>query len=303
LKALSIESQAKLACAYSGLVWGLFWLPLRQLEKSGIPGVWANLVFYIAPLFFVAPIMLFRTRQIATGGLDLQLKGLITALSLVAYSMAVLSTEIVRAILLFYLTPIWSGLLARAVLGEPITPVRWLSMVLGILGMIIILGDGADGLPLPGNIGDWLALLSGLGWAVGAVALRMGKNLDPIDLCCTNFTWSAGFAVIFVLFAGAAAGPMPSVSTMVGTLYWLLPVMLLIVFSGMYATMWGAPKLNPAVVGLLFMTEISVGAVTAALWSGEPFGVKEILGVVLISGAGVAESLWDLWLKPRLRRA
>ncbi len=67
--------------------------------------------------------------------------------------------------------------------------------------------------------------------------------------------------------------------------------------------MWGAPKLNPAVVGLLFMTEISVGAVTAALWSGETFGLQEIVGVVLISAAGVAESLWDLWLKPRLKRA
>lgn len=300
MKTLSVESQAKLACAYSGLVWGLFWLPLRQLEKSGIPGLWANLVFYIAPLFFVAPILFFRTRQIAAGGLDLQLKGLITALSLVAYSVAILSTEIMRAILLFYLTPIWSGLLARAVLGEPITPVRWLSMALGILGMIVILGDGVHGLPIPGNIGDWMALLSGLGWAVGAVSLRMGKDLHPIDLCCMNFVWSAGFAIVFVI---VVAGPMPPVTTMTGTLPWLLPVMLLVVFSGMYATMWGAPKLNPAVVGLLFMTEISVGAVTAALWSGEPFGSREILGVVLISGAGVAESLWDLWLKPRFKRA
>jgi drug/metabolite transporter (DMT)-like permease len=79
--------------------------------------------------------------------------------------------------------------------------------------------------------------------------------------------------------------------------------MLVIVVSGVYATMWGAPKLNPAVVGLLFMTEISVGAVTAAIWAGEPFGFREIVGVVLISAAGVTESIWDLWLKSRLKRA
>lgn len=303
MRKLSLESRAKLACAYSGLVWGLFWLPLRQLEKSGIPGLWANLVFYFAPLFFVVPALIVRNRQIAAGGLDLQLKGLITALSLVAYSIAILSTEIVRAILLFYLTPIWSGLLARAVLGEPITPVRWLSMGLGILGMIVILSDGSRGFPLPGNVGDWLALLSGLGWAVAAVSLRMGKDLHPIDLCCINFIWSAGFALIFVLLFAAAAGPMPPLQTMAATLPWLLPVMLLVVVSGMYATMWGAPKLNPAVVGLLFMTEISVGAVTAALWAGEPFGLREIAGVALISAAGVAESLWDLWLRPRFKRA
>jgi drug/metabolite transporter (DMT)-like permease len=303
LSKLSLESQAKLACAYSGLVWGLFWLPLRQLEKSGVPGLWANLVFYIAPLIFVAPTLLIRNRQIAAGGLDLQAKGLITALSLVSYSVALLSTEIIRAILLFYLTPIWSGLLARAVLGEPITPVRWFSMALGILGMFVILSGGSQGFPLPGNIGDWLALLSGIGWAVAAVSLRMGKDLHAIDLCCTNFIWSAGFAIIFVILFASAAGPMPPIGTMAATLPWLLPVMLLVVVSGMYATMWGAPKLNPAVVGLLFMTEISVGAVTAALWAGEPFGLREIAGVVLISAAGMAESLWDLWLKPRLKRA
>jgi drug/metabolite transporter (DMT)-like permease len=51
------------------------------------------------------------------------------------------------------------------------------------------------------------------------------------------------------------------------------------------------------------MTEISVGAVTAAIWAGEPFGFREIVGVVLISAAGVTESIWDLWLKSRLKRA
>jgi drug/metabolite transporter (DMT)-like permease len=303
LRRLSVETQAKLACAYSGLVWGLFWLPLRQLEESGVPGLWASLVFYVAPLFFVVPAVAFRRAEIVRGGSDLQLKGLISALSLVAYSVAILTTDIVRAILLFYLTPIWSALLARAVLGEPITRVRWVAMALGLAGLIVILSDGTRSIPLPSNAGDWLALSSGLGWAVAAVLLRTGKDLHALDLCCTNFLWSAAIAVIFVIVFASTAGPMPALQTMAGTLPWLLPVMLLVVVTGMYATMWGAPKLNPAVVGLLFMTEISVGAVTAALWAGEPFGPREIAGVILISAAGVAESLWDLWVKPRLERA
>ncbi len=73
--------------------------------------------------------------------------------------------------------------------------------------------------------------------------------------------------------------------------------------TGTYATMWATPKLNPAVVGLLFMTEISVGAVTAALWAGEPFGARELAGVVLITAAGILESVWELWFKPRPSRA
>jgi drug/metabolite transporter (DMT)-like permease len=302
LKRLSEETRAKLACAYSGLVWGLFWIPLRQLEKAGVPGLWANLVFYLAPLVFVFPLLAYRRRELAEGGLDLQLKGTISALSLVAYSVAVLNTEVVRAMLLFYLTPIWSALLARLILGEAITGIRWLAMALGFSGMFIVLDGGAGGLPVPANTGDWLAILSGVGWAFAAVSLRMGKNPEPIELCCVNFLWSAIFSLLFVAVF-ASAGSMPAISTVAGTLPWLLPTMLIVVVTGMYATMWGAPKLNPAVVGLLFMTEISVGAVTAAIWAGEPFGTREIAGVVLITVAGATESLWDLWLKPRLRRA
>jgi drug/metabolite transporter (DMT)-like permease len=303
VKHLSEETRAKLACAYSGLVWGLFWIPLRELEKSGIPGLWANLVFYLAPLVVVLPLLPFRLRQIAKGGLDLQLKGVFTALSLVAYSMAFLSTEVVRAILLFYLTPVWSALLARLILGEPITRIRWLSMALGFGGMLVILNEGSGGFPLPANIGDWLAVLSGIGWAFAAVSLRLGKTHDPLELCSLNFIWSAIFSIAFVTVFNTGSGPMPALPTILATLPWLLPTMLVIVVSGVYATMWGAPKLNPAVVGLLFMTEISVGAVTAAIWAGEPFGFREIVGVVLISAAGVTESIWDLWLKSRLKRA
>jgi drug/metabolite transporter (DMT)-like permease len=303
LNRLSGETRAKLACAYSGLVWGLFWIPLRQLEQSGIPGLWANLVFYLAPLVLVLPLLPFRWRRTVEGGLDLQFKGMLTSLSLISYSVAVLNTEVVRAMLLFYLTPVWSALLARLVLGDPITPVRWLAMTIGIAGMFVILNDGSAGLPVPNNAGDWLALSSGIGWAVAAVSLRMGRTPDPLELCSMNFIWSAIFSLIFVAVFTTGADPMPPLWRMLGVLPWLVPTMLVVVMTGMYATMWGAPKLNPGVVGLLFMTEISVGAVTAAIWSGEPFGRRELIGVILITAAGAAESVWNLWLKPRWKRA
>ena len=71
----------------------------------------------------------------------------------------------------------------------------------------------------------------------------------------------------------------------------LVLVVVLVVIPGTFAALWGTPLLSPGIVGILFMTEISVGTVTAALWAGEPFGLREIVGVLLISGAGLAESL------------
>ena len=43
------------------------------------------------------------------------------------------------------------------------------------------------------------------------------------------------------------------------------------------------------------MTEITVGGITAALWAGEPFGLRELVGVLLISGAALVDSIWDFW--------
>ena len=61
---------------------------------------------------------------------------------------------------------------------------------------------------------------------------------------------------------------------------------------GAYAAFWGAPHLNPGVVGLLMMTEISVGTVTATIWAGEPFGMRELIGVTLITLAGLSEFIY-----------
>ena len=121
---MKTETLVKLACAFSGLVWGLFWIPIRSLATAGITGVWATLVFYAVPFVLVLPLLFRRRRQTVRGGLWLQMLGCMTAVSLVLYSISMLYTEVVRAMLLFYLTPLWSTLLARLLLGEPITRAR-----------------------------------------------------------------------------------------------------------------------------------------------------------------------------------
>jgi len=290
---LRIETAAKLACAFSGLVWGMMWVPLRTLEARGISGVWALLLFYIIPFALILPVIAWRWRQSFTSFRP-TLLGLMSAFGLVAYSLALIETEVIKAMLLFYLTPLWSTLLARVFLGEPITPIRWLSLLCGLSGMWIVLASDS-GLPWPENRGDWAALTSGLVWAVTANVLRAdnGRTKTP-ELWAHNLFWSAIMIVIFIQVSGVSWSNMPSLQSYAGQLWWLVPSVILVLMLGIYATVWGAPKLNPGVVGLLFMTEISVGAVTAALWSGEAFGWREIVGILLITGAGVAESLLDL---------
>jgi drug/metabolite transporter (DMT)-like permease len=275
-------------------VWGLFWIPVRHLDAVGISGLWAIFYFYALPFLLSLPVMVWRCRTIMRGGLWLHVLGLIPALSLVLYSASVLYTDVIRATLLFYLSPLWSTLLARLFLREPITLLRSLAIVVALLGMLVIF-HADTGIPFPRRSGDWIALGSGFLWSFASILLRADKGSQAIDLVVQNFFWSAAVATVLLWAFGPGLESSASLSVYLAQLPWLVPTLILVVMSGVYASMWGTPKLDPGLVGLLFMTEISVGTSTAALWSGEPFGWREVLGIVLISSAGIMESVWELW--------
>lgn len=283
------ELTAKLSCAYAGAVWGVFWIPLRALEDAGMSGTWPTVLFFLVPAVLALPLATRHWRRIVAGGIKPQLMGVFCGCAIVIYSNSVIYTEVIRAMLLYYMTPIWSILLARLWLGEAIALRHVIAIIIGITGMAVILNVD-DGFPWPHNLGDWFGLASGVIWAIGAVLLRASPNYHAIDLSWSFLFWSAvcGLAIAFMPFAPAA----PDLTAAFGTLPWLIPTTLVIVFPAVYAVMWGAPKLNPGVVGLFFLTEIAVGAITAAIWADEPFGTREVVGVILISLAGVVEILY-----------
>ena len=70
-----------------------------------------------------------------------------------------------------------------------------------------------------------------------------------------------------------------------------MPLSLFVVLPVYLAITWGLPQLNPGTSGLLFMTEISVGTLTAAWLTSEIIGPREITGIILISLAGLSEVL------------
>ncbi len=287
----SVEFKAKLACLYAGAVWGLFWIPLRALEDAGINGLWITVVYFLIPTICLIPIVLSRWQHVKQGGISLQLTTMLSGGALLLYSTSIVYTDVVRAMLLFYLTPIWATILARIFLGDLITPSRIIAMLLAILGMLTIFGLGAR-FPIPQNIGDWLGIGSGFLWAVAMVRIRMSESHSAVELTAGFFQWSLIFS------AGAAfllaPSQIPKIEQVLPALPLLLIFMALLVLPGTYASLWGPKYLSPGIVGLLFMTEIIVGAISVALLAGEPFGIRELMGVLLIAGASMLEPLLAL---------
>ncbi len=282
---------AKIAVALAAALWGLYWIPLRGLDGAGLTGAWATVAFYLGPLILCLPIALWRWRALAAGGWSLWLTATVAALSLVFYANALLLTDVVRVVLLYYLTPVWSTLLARVVLGEPITGLRVGAIILGFAGLFTILGID-QGFPIPRGLGDWFALGAGMMWAWTALRLRLDAKNQAEELAFAYFLVGTVLALLLCLVPHARTGPLPAPAVILGVLPWLVPFLLLVVIPSAFLVIWGSRLLDPGLVGVLVLTEISVGTLSAAILTDEPFGLREILGVILVSAAGLLEVAW-----------
>ena len=65
---------------------------------------------------------------------------------------------------------IWGTLLGVLFLGERLSQMRLAGLICGLGGLFVVLG-GAGFVPWPQNLGDWLALASGICWALGTLGL------------------------------------------------------------------------------------------------------------------------------------
>ena len=277
-----------LGVALASVLWGLFWLPLRYLDERGLEGGWTGLALFAVSTALLLPLAVRRWRHLTAGGFGLVLTGLITGAAFPLYSTGLLLTDVVRVLLLFYLTPAWSTLFGFFLLGERITLARAGALILGIAGLMVVLGID-QGLPLPRNAGDWMALLSGLLWSYGT--LRVYRD-DRVGFFEQSFAFMAGACLVSIgLVAlpieGMGAAPGPDVIR--ATLLPLSLMVLFLVLPVVLLTLGAARLLSPARVGLLLMGEVVVGVGSAAILTDEPFGLRELLGTTLVLAAAGVE--------------
>ena len=276
------------AVALSAALWGLWWLPLRALAEAGLTGAAVNAALYGIASLALLPWYWRRRRRIAAGGLLLLAAGGLFGAALVSWNLALILGEVVRVTLLFYLAPVWATLLALAVLGERVGRLRVISIVLGLAGAAVLLGF-ANGLPLPRSAGDWLGLAAGLLFALSVTLVRKGEATSGLEQTLVAFAAAALLSLLMLPVTplpGAPIGAAVLAWAALAALAWLLPVTWLL--------LWGARFLEPGRVSLLLLLEVAVAAISAALLAGEPFGLREAAGCVLIIGAGALEGAAEL---------
>lgn len=278
---------ASITLVIGGMMWGLYWIPVRFFFDLGLTGPWPGIAMYASALLVLVPLIWREKTALALQWRDLVLSGMFTGAAFSLYSISLVYTEVVRSILLFYLTPIWGTILGVLFLGERLGIGRLAGLACGIGGLFVVLG-GTSFVPWPQNIGDWLALASGICWALGSLGLYRTAN---ISVSGQVFAFVTGAMLLSLIGLAFLPGPvLPAIAQ--GDYFWVVQFGLLsalFVLPMVFMTIWPATKLSPARVGLLLMSEVVVGIASAAALSGEPFGLRELLGTLLIVSAAVLE--------------
>lgn len=283
---------ATLIVIATGSLWGFYWMPVRKIAELGLTGAWGTLAIVGAAAALLAPLGWRGRKALVASHAVALISVALGGFAFLLYSVGFLYGRVAIIVILFFLTPVWSTLIGRYLMGWPITRLRVLALLVGVAGLAIMLGGDGE-LPIPRGLGDWFGLSSGFLWAVATVGIRAKATAGPGE---TAFVFAAG-AVLGGLIIAPLLEPLPDAAhfadpaklvfwvCVAGGLWWAV---------SMGGLMWAATKLDPARVGILLMAEVVIASVSAAVIAGETLTMPELVGGVFVVLAGV----FELWPEP-----
>lgn len=158
-------------------LWGVFWYPMRLLEDAGLTGIWLTFSMYAAALVASLPRTAGCAREFIDGWRLLIPLAIAGGWTNTAFVLAILEGNVMRVLLLFYLSPVWAVLLGWAMLGERITTGSVMVLAVALVGATLLLWDPSAGGPWPNSFADWLALSAGVAFAISNVLTRKASSV------------------------------------------------------------------------------------------------------------------------------
>lgn len=266
-----------LGLLFNAFVWGVSWWPLRQLQAMGLHAVWATMLFFLMGVLVVGV-----TRREAWSGVwrtpTLWVLALATGATNAAFNWGVATGEVVRVVLLFYLMPLWAVGLAWWLLGERITPMAAVRVLLALGGALLVLRPEDGGWPRFNGLADWLGLAGGLGFAVTNVMMRRAAQRTSAERALAMFLGGVGLPALAGL-ALSAQGLIPGWPAFDAAWLLLAGAMGVAFFAANLAMQYGASQIPVHLTSVVMLTEI-VFASGSAVW----FGGETLRPVVLLGG-------------------
>jgi drug/metabolite transporter (DMT)-like permease len=243
-------------------LWGLYWVPLREIESLGLTTTWSVAFFNACPLIVLIPYVIWHRKAQFQHLRAVAIIALFTGVGLSFYASGLVFSSVIRVTLLFYLTPIWSTVIGVVWLSEELRPGRIAAIVLGLGGLWLLLA-ATDGTANPLNVGDLMALLSGVFWGFGAAGMKKWPQT------ATAITATGQFVVTFLFCAFLArfvfGDDLPDMAVFVAAFPIAFLASVLVLLPSLFAIFWASRLVFPGRVGILMMSEALVAIISASL--------------------------------------
>jgi len=280
--------------AVSGLLfgaacWGVIWYPYRLMQEAGISGVASS--FYTYSIAAALGAMLFARHW--RGLLRLPQSAWWLALAAgwtnLSYVIAIIDGEVMRVMLLFYLSPLWTLILAHFWLKERAGLNGLLVILISLVGAYIMLWQ-PGALPMPRNDAEWMALSSGLAFSLTNVITRRSSHLS---LRVKSMAVWLGVIVVAGVMLALQDTPLPALEILTARHWLLMGLIALILMAATLLVQFGLTVIPVTRAAVIFLFELVVAAVASYYWANEAMTMREWLGGVLIVVAAIVAARGD----------
>jgi len=279
------NSFAVFGLLFGALCWGIVWYPYRIMADAGVSGVVSSFYTYSIAVTLAAIYFAASWREMFKLPLSIIWLSLVAGWTNLSYVLAIIDGEVMRVMLLFYLSPLWTLILAHFWLKEKTHLAGVVAIITSLLGAYIMLYDpAASGFPVPANTAEWLGLSSGFGFALTNVMTRKSVHLT---LRAKSFAIWTG--VIIVCLVAMPVMQVPLMSPTVFTLgNWLvMGLIAILLIAATFFVQYGVTLIKATRASVLFLFELVVAAIAAYFLTDETMSIYEWIGGALIVVASV----------------
>ncbi len=200
-----------------------------------------------------------------------------------------------RAVIVVYTMPLWATLFAVWFLGERLTALRAMALVLGLAGMVVLLSQDLSAMR-NAPLGVALCLVSAVAFAGGTVIVRRQDWQLPVALI-------AGWQLILggIPVTIGATATIPNVAwASISTEAWLTILYGLVLAQIVPYFLWfkGVQTYPAMLSGLATLTIPIIGVFSGVLILNDPLGWRELAALAIVCGA-----LLLVLLEPKLHKS
>jgi len=270
------------ALLLSSTMWGVLWYPMRIFELQGLSGLWSSLIMFFAAGLVALPWMFSNYRSLSGQWPMILGLMLVSGWANIAFILAVIDGNVVRVLLLFFLSPLWTVILGRIFLKERLGFLGVITLFIAMLGAVFMLWRPELGLSMINSSSDFYALTAGMAFAVSNVIVRK-MHILPAMAKAAAVWW--GVVFLALLWLVALDIEMPTVSS-----NWVFLQASMLGLFGMVvmtlAVQYGVTRMPVSRSAVILLFELVAGAVSAQLLANEQVLPQEWFGGGLILIAG-----------------